>query len=422
MKKRRTITMLVLLLLFFIVLFWLVLYPKNLQESVYFEEDAIKTVEKIEEYAEEQTSNEAVIEEIQQRYGEDVSLLQEKDGLFTFTKHLITPIEVDLQFYVKISNGIVNDNYYDELYRYTGEAYFAQTGRIIQWSMTESDELKSYTPILYVNTTNDDSIRAFCEEICNYVEYCCDVKPFDSDIQYLESFIFYFAGEQPVFMPESIGINYDRNQLYNETYVFIDEYFKKISSSNNYETASQEQPDELSQELIYLYLSYEPAFVYLAEDGMEYRMVEADRALGSSYFVLLGTYDNGRTCFFYNRDPFNGSGGTSTWLCFLDEKIGFAGLAYSGGNYGRLYRTEDGGESFVTIEIPSAKIKLSDGTYYNPFVMPEKVYEEDGKLYLEVGQGPNGDYYGENGFCKGLYVSGDFGITWKYSGEIPNES
>ena len=50
--------------------------------------------------------------------------------------------------------------------------------------------------------------------------------------------------------------------------------------------------------------------------------------------------------------------------------------------------------------------------------MPEKVYEKDGKLYMEVGQGADGDYYGDEGYCNGLYESSDDGKTWKYVGEV----
>lgn len=37
---------------------------------------------------------------------------------------------------------------------------------------------------------------------------------------------------------------------------------------------------------------------------------------------------------------------------------------------------------------------------------------------MEVGQGADGDYYGEEGFCMGLYESGDNGKTWNYVKEI----
>lgn len=71
----------------------------------------------------------------------------------------------------------------------------------------------------------------------------------------------------------------------------------------------------------------------------------------------------------------------------------------------------------IKVELPSPQITLPDNTLYNPFVMPEKVYEEDGKLYLLMGQGPDGDYYGEKGFCAGLYESENHGKNWNYLGE-----
>ena len=144
-------------------------------------------------------------------------------------------------------------------------------------------------------------------------------------------------------------------------------------------------------------------------------MIPVDRALGSSYYALIATADNGKSVVMVNTNPYLGSGGGAKWISFLEDgQIGFSCLTYSAGTYGSLYRTEDGGRTFEQIEYPSAKVKLSDGTYYNPFVVPERVYEEDGKLYMEVGQGADGDYYGEEGFCNGLYESEDKGRTWEY--------
>ena len=73
------------------------------------------------------------------------------------------------------------------------------------------------------------------------------------------------------------------------------------------------------------------------------------------------------------------------------------------------------------MEYPSAKAVLPDGTYYNPFVMPQRVYEENGKLYMVAGQGADGDYHGRDRgseLCSGLYESLDNGKTWMYIREI----
>lgn len=148
-------------------------------------------------------------------------------------------------------------------------------------------------------------------------------------------------------------------------------------------------------------------------------MIPADRACGSSYYVLIATADGGKSALMVNLDPYLGSGGEAKWISFLEDgQTGFSCLTYSGGAYGAFYRTEDGGRSFEEIEYPSAKAKLPDGTYYNPFVVPEKVYEKGGKLYMEAGQGANGDYYGEEGYCNGLYESEDNGKSWMYVKEI----
>lgn len=172
-----------------------------------------------------------------------------------------------------------------------------------------------------------------------------------------------------------------------------------------------------TEELWAYYLSIEPTSTYTTKDGTQYKMLAVDRALGSSYYILISTSADGEHTL-VNRDPHCGSGGESKWLTFVeDDAVGFACLAYSGGSYGSLYRTADGGKTFAKVELPSSKIALPDGTLYNPFVMPEKVYEEAGKLYLLMGQGPDGDYYGEEGFCAGLYVSEDHGKNWNYLGE-----
>lgn len=201
-------------------------------------------------------------------------------------------------------------------------------------------------------------------------------------------------------------------------------YEEKITAKENAEgrkgnLVEEKGNTELTEETIKFYLSLKPDCSYETVDGIEYRMIPADRACGSSYYVLIATADGGKSVVMVNLDPYLGSGGDARWISFLqDGQIGFSCLAYSGGTYGSLYRTEDGGRNFEEVEYPSANAILSDGTYYNPFVMPEKIYEKNGKLYMEAGQGADGDYYGEEGFCNGLYESKDNGKTWKYVKEI----
>ncbi len=203
-----------------------------------------------------------------------------------------------------------------------------------------------------------------------------------------------------------------------------DEVQEGLSESIEVEMAVPEEQipkvTETEKEIMERYLKIEPSATCVTEGGMEYRMVVVDRALGSSFYVLIGTEDQGKTGTLVNPDPYNGSGGESRWITFLDEKLGYSCLAHAAGTFGSLYSTEDGGCSWVLVDYPSANAKLSDGTYYNPFVMPEKVYVEEGILYMEAGQGADGDYYDtELGFCHGLYRSTDWGLHWEFVKNIP---
>lgn len=178
-------------------------------------------------------------------------------------------------------------------------------------------------------------------------------------------------------------------------------------------TEQEEAKPVLSPEILAYYMSIEPTCSYVQPNDFEYRLVAVDRALGSSFYVLVGTYD-GENCDFVNQDPFSGSGGEARWITFIDDQVGFACLAKSAGSYGHLYGTRDGGETFEMIEYPEYEVFLANGASFNPFVMPEEVYEEEELLYLEVGQGVDGDYYTEDGFCYGRYVSADRGMSWEF--------
>ncbi|OPF51182.1 hypothetical protein BH721_03270 [Clostridium baratii] len=139
-------------------------------------------------------------------------------------------------------------------------------------------------------------------------------------------------------------------------------------------------------------------------------------ALGSRFYALYETNDGGKTWDIINNDPFNGRMGGATGITFIDNKLGFIALSHSGGSYGELYRTDDGGASYKEVSFQEVKVKLNEKETYNPFVLPGMPYREGNELKVLVGQGSNGDY---NGVCKALYESKDEGKTWKYVKEVP---
>ena len=150
-------------------------------------------------------------------------------------------------------------------------------------------------------------------------------------------------------------------------------------------------------------------------------MIPVDRAAGSSYYVLTAKRKSDGKVVLVNDDPYCGSGGAASWLEFIDDtNLGFSCLTYNGGDDALLYRTADGGRSFTQVNFPSPKVKLSDGSLYNPFTIPEKVWKDGEDIYMLVGQSPySGDYYSEEleKHPSGLYVSHDDGISFDYIGE-----
>ena len=189
-------------------------------------------------------------------------------------------------------------------------------------------------------------------------------------------------------------------------------------------TPEEPTPAPVTEEQKAYYLSLEAACSDTLSDGTEMRLLATDRACGSSYYTLIGVKDG--ECTFVNTDPFNGSGGEALFITFPDQETeqrkqtGYAGLAYSGGSMGSFYITEDGGRHFQELEISGPQSPLSDDTTYCPFIMPEEVYEENGTIYLVMGQGPDGDYHDETGYPSGLYRAED-GRTFRYVKSIYRE-
>lgn len=260
-------------------------------------------------------------------------------------------------------------------------------------------------------------IEKYCADICDLAENYTEIT---------ENRICFEIGETSYqFDLTPYRASKDWTQLYNDLYLYVEQVSLKEAEKSSVQKSGQdaelEQDESLSvsQEYLDLYLTYEEDCSYRMTDGSEYRMVPVDRAAGSSFYVLLHTWSDGSEGIIVNNDPYLGSGGYAKYLTFLsDEQIGFSTLSYSGGAKGCFYRTADGGKSFQKVEYPSARVKLPNGMYYNPFIMPEKVWEEDEFLYMEAGQGADGDYYNEEGFCHGLYRSADQGITWEFVKEI----
>ncbi|CDM67995.1 hypothetical protein CM240_0830 [Clostridium bornimense] len=152
--------------------------------------------------------------------------------------------------------------------------------------------------------------------------------------------------------------------------------------------------------------------VYKLNNNVRYYLKIIAAAAGSREYGLYISEDDGDTWGEVNYEPLDKMG-QAAFMIFIDEELGFISLATNGGKNGYLYRSEDGGYTFEEINYnESARNNNSsidiDIEYFD---YPEKVYKKDGFLYMEVGQGADGDYKGN---CKGIYISRDCGNKWEF--------
>lgn len=85
-----------------------------------------------------------------------------------------------------------------------------------------------------------------------------------------------------------------------------------------------------------------------------------------------------------------------------------------------LYMTADGGTSFRSISLPEGE-GIAERLGFYPYDTIEEIYQENGTLYLVVGQGDDGDYLKDGKLQKALYQSTD-GVTFTFVEEIPDDT
>jgi hypothetical protein len=201
-----------------------------------------------------------------------------------------------------------------------------------------------------------------------------------------------------------------------------EEILSRIQSAFGDQTQQQEtqsqRPSEMKEEIENDFMAvyqgdYEKEC--LVGDGtIRYRMVIEDAAAGSRFYGLLKSTDGGETWQMQSSDPFQQSTGMGIDFTFLDENFGFATLGHNGGAEADLYVTENGGISYQQVIMQGYTVSLSDGYTYDPYDYPQMPYEEDGVLYVQCGQGNDGDYDGGDEAGTALYQSVDGGHIFTF--------
>lgn len=309
--------------------------------------------------------------------------------------------------------------YLQEFVRITEDTYPEKSQRSLYWEEKEcSDNALGIVKVPGISQNGSQDLSWFCEDICDWLEECIEEVPYEKAPWLYSEIIVMMPSIEESFDPSPyLKDGYNRDSLYEGLYDFVDgkltsaDYPVKDDAYGTLEFTDNGDDD--------FFPSIEPDCSYTTQDGITYGLVPVDRAAGSSYYSLYAYKKNKTTL--VNPNPFLGRGGEAKWIEFIDDlNLGFACLTYNGGDDGLLFRSDNGGMSFVQINYPSAKVKLSDGTIYNPFTIPEKVWAEGGEIYLLAGQSPwTGDYYSEelDKHPQGLYVSHDDGMSFEYVGE-----
>lgn len=139
-----------------------------------------------------------------------------------------------------------------------------------------------------------------------------------------------------------------------------------------------------------------------------YLIVGHDKTMSSEVQTLFKTEDGGQSWSIVGQGPetrlvqFGG---------FITEQVGFISYPPINEGYSNFYRTEDGGQTFEEIFLPTLEITI-DGLTLTPFVQPEVPYYEGNQLMLLVGQGSEGDVLGGRLMAK--LTSNDAGKTWTF--------
>lgn len=334
----------------------------------------------------------------------------------------------------------LHDSYPQEVFKAVTDGQFPEKfNRSVDWDVKTGENPSDlvYTPIISMHGSGSQDLSPYCDDICKWLDACFERLPYTKAKSMYDAagFIAMGAGFENV----RLGFNNmlcldryseDRVGFYNNLYECMEralnhEYYAfggsvPTPSLDNESDDDINNTDVITDDAIMQWAAYDYEVSYDFPDGGEYALVPIDRALGSSFYVLLSYNEKGNpdSAELINPDPFNQHGGTARFITFLsDGKTGFAALSYSGGSQGMLFETFDGGKSFREIILPSPKIELPTGEFYNPFVMPEAAWEESDTIYLKISQGPDGDHHSKalgNERTVGIYASKDRGKTFEF--------
>lgn len=139
-----------------------------------------------------------------------------------------------------------------------------------------------------------------------------------------------------------------------------------------------------------------------------YATFAVDRALGSDFYVTYKSTDLEKWERITSPEQVWSNLNCVLWINDLTGYYSRGGAAF--------FRTVDGGANFEDVQITVPQ-EITDALGFNPYDTIEKIYQEDGMIYVVVGQGDDGDYVKDGELMKALFKSTD-GFTFEFVEEI----
>ena len=227
-------------------------------------------------------------------------------------------------------------------------------------------------------------------------------------------YVTYDSGESFVEVPDGYeGICSQGNGTYNEllpynSYVITEEFTGFVAGHSLLYSMDRGETWKESRVRQSGYAA--DPFLSVTESGY-YVTMAVDRSLGSDYYATCYSEDLENWTSISLPDAFCTNLTCSFWT--KDGK-GY----YAKGE--EMLVTLDGGDTFQDIVLPETE-EIADELGFDPFDTVEKMYEEDGILYVVVGQGEDGDYIRDGKLAEALYQSED-GVNFSFVEEIADDT
>ena len=335
-----------------------------------------------------------------------LEILDEENGYIQLD-YTITPFSLNKKIYENFPDGIVE-----------GENLRIQTVLKFDETLQGYQMVEQMRPVNYQIQTDDDlQTEGYLEPEIDRSDEKDTYRIYDNHL-----YVTYDYGENYIEVPVDVDdVTYDPvsgnmgatniqegSYIVSEDYtgfLYVEEGLLKLIYSNdqgqNWQTAVVDDRDNLYLRVRYLSKTENNIYV----------LYSIDKTMSQEGHQLKVSQDGQNFEQVHYNDP---ETHMMTYALFISDDIGYVAYTRDRPDSSRgLYRTEDGGQTFIPIDFELEEVTVSNGYSYTPFIQVDEIYVENNQVHLILGQSSYGDY----GRYVGHYVSDD-GIHFSYLEQI----